>query len=139
MTSRPDTRNPVETSVMSNTGGPIATGMDLASTRADARVRGDDMHERPEQWPLLAPRLEECRQIVQPLYEKADTAGLSHQRKHQRLTKIAAVSGTIAVVLVIVELPWVFGREHTITGLIGVVEVIAARAALVAVILGLLA
>ena len=96
----------------------------------------DDMHDNPQQWSLLAARLEECRQIVEPVFEKTDAAALRHQRKHQWLTKIAAVAGTIAVVLVIIELPWLL-IEPEPKWIPTWVEPLAALIALVAVVLGL--
>jgi hypothetical protein len=112
------------------------------NTAADGPVQpgtmmsADDMHDNPQQWSLLAARLEECRQIVEPVFEKADAAALRHQRKHQWLTKIAAVAGTIAVVWVIMELPWL-RIEPEPKWILTWVEPLAALIALVAVVLGL--
>jgi hypothetical protein len=108
-----------------------------ASPAADATVVTDDMHDQLKQWPLLAPWLETCDKIVRLVYDRADAAALRHQRMHQRLTKVAAICGTIAVVLVIVELAIAARRQHV--GFVDWVEVLAALAALVAVALGLVA
>jgi hypothetical protein len=69
--------------------------------RNAADAVGDDMRDGSEQSPLPTGRLDECRRIVQPVYEDADAAALWHQGLHQWLTVTAAVFGTVAVVMVI--------------------------------------
>jgi hypothetical protein len=95
----------------------------------------DDMHDPVIKWPLIAERIGECRALVEPVFDKADAAALSHQKTHQTLTKIAAVSATFAVVLAIVELPRLIPRDEILV----FAEVLAALAALLAVVLGLVA
>jgi hypothetical protein len=90
---------------MSSPAGQDTAGMDLPVGSVASRAV-DDMEDRPEQWPALAARLEECRQIIEPVYRKADAAAMRHQRMHQWLTKIAAFSGTLAVLVVIIGLPF---------------------------------
>jgi len=123
---------------MSNTGSLNPSAEDVALPSA-ARVAADDMRDRPEDWPLLAPWVAECGRIVGPVYEKANAAALVHQRKHRLLTKIAATSGTIAVVLVILELICMVAGLDTSDKVLGAFEVVAALAALLAVVLGLVA
>jgi hypothetical protein len=97
----------------------------------------DDMIESPEEltrWPLLRDRLIACQAILVEPYTNADALALKHQKHHRLLTLIAAICGTIAVLFAIVEMSerW---AEHLPRHL----EMAAAGAALVAVILGLFA
>ncbi len=123
---------------MSSPAGQDTAGMDLPVGSVASKAV-DDMEDRPEQWPALAARLEECQQIIEPVYRKADAAAMRHQRMHQWLTKIAAMAGTLAVLVVIIGLPFHFasGGSEFFEKAFDVVEVIAALAALLAVILGL--
>jgi hypothetical protein len=122
---------------MASAGGPNLSDQGSNEPGVPTQTATDDMHDRPEQWSLLESRLEECRQIILPVYDKADAAASRHQRRHQWLTKIAAVAGTIAVLLVILELVWP-EELHFVEVFAAGVEVFAALAALVAVALGLL-
>ncbi|MFL5245320.1 MAG: hypothetical protein ACJ8FY_24755 [Gemmataceae bacterium] len=111
---------------MSQTSGPILAGKHPVP---------DDIHDPALEWPLIAERIGECQALVEPVFDKADAAALSHQKTHQRLTKVAAVSATFAVVLAIVELPRLIPRDEILV----FAEVLAALAALLAVVLGLVA
>ena len=124
----------------------ISNNHTLDAVKGLAGAAPDDMHDRPEQWPLLAARLEECSKTLMPVYDRAGRAALRHQRQHQWLTKVAAAAGTIAVVVVILGLAvhqvWPTGEEKPVWlkgESLDFIEAFAVLAALLAVALGLLA
>lgn len=70
---------------------------------------------------------------VWPAFDRADKAAIRHQKRHRRLTEVAAVSGSLAVLFGIVQLvfPSLVGWHW-----LGGTEVVVAAVALLAVILG---
>jgi hypothetical protein len=95
----------------------------------------DDMHDSLEDGPYNQPLrdvLTLCRGTVEVSYRKADALALRHQRYHRLLTIIAAVFGTFAVLLAIVQLSGLFPGMWPVQ-----VSGIAAAFALIAVIAGL--
>ena len=76
--------------------------------------------------------LTSCHNILFRRYQKSDKAALRHQKHHKRLTIIAAVCGTIAVVFAIIQLSGFFLFPWPMW-----VEALAALITFVAVILGL--
>ena len=76
--------------------------------------------------------LTRCHNILFRRYQKSDTAACRHQKHHKRLTIIAAVCGTIAVLFAIVQLSGFFLFPWPMWA-----EVLAALIAFAAVILGL--
>src|SRR4051794_17472552 len=96
----------------------------------------DDMTDTPAElarWPALAGSLRHCETGKGPAFRAADQAALAHQRTHRRLTQLAAVCGTVAVLAAIAQLafPRLVAR-HVLEAL----EFIAAVAAAGAVVLG---
>jgi hypothetical protein len=69
--------------------------------------RVDDMHDAADdaaRWPLLAERLELCRQWVVPAFDEADRAAIAHQKRHRWLVRCATVFGTVAILVAIAQL-----------------------------------
>src|SRR5512139_3638669 len=72
------------------------------------RVASDDMHDTPEEmahWKPLATALKRCQELVEPLYLDADRTAMQFQKQHQLITVTAALTGTIAVLFAILQLP----------------------------------
>jgi hypothetical protein len=85
-------------------------------------------------WPRLCDALETCERGVNKVYQTADAEAKHYQRNHRIITALAAVCGTGAVLLAIVQLAsFVPGRWPM------AVEFTVALIALFAVILGLVA
>jgi hypothetical protein len=60
----------------------MSTTADVGAPPVASPPRVDDMHDAaddPARWPLLAERLELCRQLVVPAFDEADRAALRHQ------------------------------------------------------------
>jgi hypothetical protein len=74
------------------------------------------------------------RSLVEPAYRAADGAALRHQRRRRIIVDIVAVTGTIAVVLGTVSLTQPIGAHA-----IRIAEAVAAAAAIVAVVAGIMA
>ena len=96
------------------------------------------MHDEPailKEGSLLAGPLGVCRDVVQDPFEAADSRAISLQRYHRFLTIAAAFTGTAAVIFAILQLgyPTLGGAR------IGELELVAAGAAGLAVVLGLFA
>ena len=75
-----------------------------------------DMADPPDerqQWPLLHDPLELCERTVNKVYRAADAEAQQYQRNHQIITALAAIFGTIAVLLAIVQLSS-FVRERVL-------------------------
>lgn len=97
----------------------------------------DDMEDTPEElerWPELREPLQLCREELLGPYRGADRAALGHQRLHRWVAIVAAVCGTAAVLLAILQL-----AAPTHVRLLPEIELLAAGAAVIAVILGLVA
>lgn len=108
---------------------------------SDRREQGadqtDDMHDTPEemaQWKPLAAALQSCQEKVEPAYRAADRTALRFQKQHQAITIAAAIAGTVAVLLAILQLPSIIGGFLVP---IPFVEGVAAAIAFVAVLLGI--
>jgi hypothetical protein len=95
-----------------------------------------DPPDERQQWPLLHDPLELCERTVNKVYRAADAEAQQCQRNHRIITAMAAVFGTTAVLLAIVQLSR-FVRERGLLPTSG--EFVAALIALFAVILGLIA
>ena len=78
---------------------------DAASSRLEAEDTFDDMHDSQEQLERFSATLPLalCGPITHA-FEEADRAALRFQGKHERLLKITALAGTLAVVLAIIGL-----------------------------------
>jgi hypothetical protein len=113
------------------------------SDQTQEEMSARDMSETPDElakWPALAVLLKYCEEIIRPAFQDADSAAKKHQKTHKLLTKLAAIFGTTAVLFAIVQLAFLTfhkttNHEETPHLLIGL-EVLAAVAALVAVVLG---
>ncbi len=95
----------------------------------------DDMHDSPQDMPPSQPlrdALVLCQKTVEPAYRQADALALRHQRYHRLLTVAAAVFGTTAVLLAIVQLSNLFRGMWPVQ-----LSGIAVSFALIAVIAGL--
>jgi len=95
----------------------------------------DEMYDSPSDMPSGQPlrdALMLCRNTVEVDYHKADASALRHQRYHRLVTVIAAIFGTTAVLLAIVQLSGLFKGAWLLQ-----VSGIAVALALIAVILGL--
>jgi len=95
----------------------------------------DEMYDSPWDVPPCQPlrdALTLCRNTVETGYRKADASALRHQRYHRLVTVIAAIFGTIAVLLAIIQLSGLFRGVWPLQ-----VSGIAVVLALIAVILGL--
>ncbi len=95
----------------------------------------DEMHDSPWDMPPGQPlrdALTLCQNTVETGYRKADASALRHQRYHRLVTVIAAIFGTIAVLLAIIQLSGLFRGVWPLQ-----VSGIAVVLALIAVILGL--
>jgi hypothetical protein len=95
----------------------------------------DDMHDLPQDMPPNQPlrdALTLCQKTVEPAYRQADALALRHQRYHRLLTITAAVFGTTAVLLAIVQLSDLFPGMWPVQ-----LSGIAVALALIAVITGL--
>jgi hypothetical protein len=93
-----------------------------------------DPPEERQRWPLLSDALEICERTVNKVYQAADEEAQHYQRNHKIITALAAIFGTAAVLLAIVQLSsFVPGRWSVPS------EFVAALIALFAVILGLVA
>ncbi len=91
-----------------------------------------DKDEDLSKYRLLSTALRRCSEIINPTYDIADESALRNQKYHRFLTNFAVSSGTLAVLLAVVQL----------TGFVPAplpmwVEVLAALMALSAVILGI--
>jgi hypothetical protein len=117
-------------------------GLDEAIKRSRAVTTAltsedEDMFDTPEdliRWPALADRLRDCGELITPVFRDRDSEAKRHQKYHRWLTKMAAFSGTGAVLFAILQLayPDVLGGFA-----LAVVEVVAVFAALAAVAMGL--
>lgn len=95
-----------------------------------------DTAEEQRRWPALQEALALCEDTVNKVYRTADTEAQRCQRHHNLITRLAALCGTVAVLLAILQLSS-FAGEY---GFLQVsVEFIAALIALFAVVLGLVA
>ncbi len=97
--------------------------------------QNDEMYDSPSDMPSCQPlrdALTLCRNTVEVGYRKADTSALRHQRYHRLLTVIAAIFGTTAVLLAIVQLSGLFHGVWPVQ-----MSGIAVALALIAVITGL--
>jgi hypothetical protein len=95
----------------------------------------DDMHDSPQDMPHSQPlrdALMLCQKTVEVGYRQADALALRHQRYHRLLTITAAVFGTTAVILAIVQLSRLFPGKWSVQ-----LSGIAVALALIAVIAGL--
>jgi len=92
----------------------------------------EDSKEDLAHFQPLSDILTGCHKILFRRYKKSDKAAIRHQKHHRRLTIIAAVCGTIAVLFAIVQLSGLFLFPWPMW-----VEALAALITLVAVILGL--
>jgi hypothetical protein len=76
-----------------------------------------EMSDPPDErrrWPLLCDALETCERSVNKVYQTADAEAKHYQRNHKIITVLAAVCGTAAVLLAIVQLAsFVPGRWPT--------------------------
>ena len=107
-------------------------------------VMGDmvDSVKEIEKWPNLSGALKECEEYILPAYRDADQAAIRHQKHHKRLTKLAAVFGTAAVLIAIGQLAFHkmlelhIGKEIAEHYLIGL-ELVSVTLALIAVVLGI--
>ena len=95
-----------------------------------------DPPDERQQWPLLHDLLELCERTGNKVYRVADAEAQQYQRHHKIITALAAVFGTTAVLLAIVQLSS-FVRERGLLPTSG--EFVAALIALFAMILGLVA
>jgi hypothetical protein len=104
-----------------------------STTRPHCEEMSDPPDER-RRWPLLYDALETCERGVNKVYQTADAEAQHFQRNHRIITALAAVCGTAAVLLAIVQLAsFVPGRWPMSA------EFAVALIALFAVILGLVA
>ena len=97
--------------------------------------QNDDMHDSPQDMPPSQPlrdALALCRDTAEVGYRQADASALRHQRYHRLLTITAAIFGTTAVLLAIVQLSGLFRGIWP-----GQLSGIAVAFALIAVIAGL--
>jgi len=97
--------------------------------------QNDDMYDSPQDMPPSQPvrdALAFCRDTVEAGYRQADTLALRHQRYHRLLTITAAIFGTTAVLLAIVQLSGLFRGTWPVQ-----LSGIAVAFALIAVITGL--
>lgn len=92
----------------------------------------DDTEADLAWWASLRPELELLAEKVRPVYRAADAAALVHQRWHRRITLLAGVFGTAAVLFAILQLS---GRLPAVP--LALAEVVAAALALASVGLGL--
>jgi hypothetical protein len=109
----------------------------LPSDRRGRDDAFDDMHDTPEemaQWKPLAAALQRCQETVEPAYRAADRTALRFQKQHQAITIAAAIAGTVAVLLAILQLPSIIGGFLVP---IPTVEGVTAAIAFVAVLLGI--
>lgn len=87
-----------------------------------------------QRWPALQSPLDITRKILVSLFRQADARALRHSREHRWITAVAVLSGTLAVLLAILQLGYpVHGKW------MHVAEVFAAAAAILAVGFGLAA
>lgn len=98
----------------------------------------DDAPERVllERFPKLAEALRLIERELLPQYEKANTAAITHQTNHTRLSKIAILGGVLAVCLAILQLA-LKQSVPALAGLAGWIEGVAVLGGLVAVGVGL--
>ncbi len=103
----------------------MASGVELRVTRT---TPSDDIHS----WPVAFPDdLQATRQVLERAFNTADTQALKHQWWHRWATRVAALFGTVAVLIAIWQLYQPGGAwAH-------VAEPVAAALAVVAVLLGL--
>jgi hypothetical protein len=97
----------------------------------------DEMSDPPgerRQWPPLSGALEVCERTVNKVYQAADGEARHYQRNHKIITALAAICGTAAVLLAIVQLSSFVPGRWPVSA-----EFVAALIALLAVILGLVA
>jgi hypothetical protein len=83
---------------------PPAAGL---KPRQEVRATTDDVIDPDDEltrWPLLADRLRVCREMLAAPYREVDAQAMRQQSIHKLLAWIAAVCGTIAVLLAIVQL-----------------------------------
>jgi hypothetical protein len=102
----------------------------------------DDMQDTADDrkiWPALAPMMDICTEIVELPFRRADQAALSHQSRHRLLIRSAAVFGTIAVVLAILQLAFADTIGTVNEKVVTAVEILAVSLASIAVGLGLFA
>jgi hypothetical protein len=95
----------------------------------------DDMHDPPRDMPRSQPlrdALTLCQNTVEVAFRQADALALRHQRHHRLVTLTAAVFGTTAVLLAIVQLSGLFPGMWPVQ-----LSGIAVGFALIAVITGL--
>lgn len=108
---------------------------------SDGRQQGadqtDDMYDTPEEmarWKPLAPALQSCQETVEPAYRAADRTAMRFQKQHQAITIAAAIAGTVAVLLAILQLPSIInGRVVPIPLFEGVTAAIAFAAVLLGI------
>ncbi len=84
--------------------------------------------------PQLRAAVQYCQAKLLPLYDAADKLALRHQKRHQRLTVIAAVTGAFAVVFAIMQLTPLAGWLPL--PVLTYAEALAALSAVLAVIWG---
>jgi len=103
----------------------------------------DDMHDMPselDRWPQLVEPLRLCKDVIVPAFRSSDESAIRHQWAHRLLTKLAAASGTAAVLFAIVQLgyPHWLGPDLLGGTALETLEILAAFAAFTAVVLGLI-
>lgn len=95
----------------------------------------DPDEEIERSWPLLAELLRFCRETILPPFREADRTAVRCQWHHKIVVMIAAVCGSLAVMLAIAQLA--LQRIEHVTEMAGTIELISALLALVAVGFGL--
>ena len=97
-----------------------------------------DTAKQMEYWNLLREPLRRCAEIVYTAYERADAAALRHQRRHRLLASLAALFGTIAVLIAIFQLAFPQLVESLNLWSLPTLETLAALTAFAAVFLGIM-
>jgi len=96
----------------------------------------DDMHDSEADlahWQQLAGKLQDCAEVIEPAFRKADGAALRHQSYHRQLVKWATVFGTAAILFAILQLA--FGDAIGLHQ-VAIAELVAVAIALAAFVLG---
>ena len=121
----------------------VLTNSDLHTKKVRALPQMDDMHDMPselDRWPQLVEPLRLCKDVIVPAFRSSDESAIRHQWAHRLLTKLAAASGTAAVLFAIVQLgyPHWLGPDLLGGTALETLEILAAFAAFTAVVLGLI-
>lgn len=93
-----------------------------------------DLPEHLDYWPHLRQHLEQCAAVLWDPYQMADGAALYEQKRHRALTLLAAVFGTLAVVLAIIQLAVPTHTPNAGASTLTILEVMYALAAAATVI-----